>query len=92
VPSPAADDTCWWPAPSGAGGGAGGAFDDAWSPERRIVNGLRAAAPWTTVTCDFDEFPAGALLAHWRIVVSRPYITPVGEDILDFAAKYCFEG
>ena len=108
-----------------------------------MVNALRAAAPWTTVTVDFDEWPPGPLLAHWRIVVcvsapagrpagrtrsapprraprgqlttanprracapgrsstylptaltlrsSRPYISPVGEDVLDFAARYCFD-
>lgn len=58
--------------------------------EAKLVNKLRTDMSWTTVIVDFDELPAGPIMAHWRIVVSRPYITPVGADIPLFASKHCF--
>jgi hypothetical protein len=58
------------------------------SEEAEMVNRLRSYMSWTTVLVDFEEFPSG--LEHWRIVVSRPYITPVGADVPLFASKHCF--
>lgn len=56
--------------------------------EAAMVNRLRSEMTWTTVVVDFEEFPP--CLEHWRIVVSRPYITPIGSDIPLFAARHCF--
>ena len=38
--------------------------------EAKLVNKLRTDMSWTTVIVDFDEIPAGPIMAHWRIVVS----------------------
>ena len=63
-----------------------------YSQEHRIIRQLRESMSWSTVLVSFAEFPGRGLFDHWRIVVSRPYLEPgLGHDVLDFAARHCFE-
>lgn len=81
-------------ADNASGGAAAAAWGtDASGPglaERAIVARLRAYLPFMNIDVDFPEL-GGWLLNHLRIAQSRPGLTGVGADVVDFVARHVFQ-